>query len=62
MQILIDEFHVTFFIPRDLEIKSQKAVRRTLNRPRFRAQLRQAVRALVRSHASLGQVRVTVSR
>jgi len=60
--ILVDEFHVSLFIPLALSQGEDQAIRRTLHRPRFGVALGKSVRAVVRRHPSLRKVRVSISR
>lgn len=41
--VLIEEFHVGFYLPRGATIVAARAVRRHFNRPRIREDLRQLV-------------------
>jgi hypothetical protein len=58
----MDEFHVSFFVPRGLAEAEYAAVRRALDQARFRADLRRAVRGVVANRPSLRKVRVRISR
>jgi hypothetical protein len=60
--ILIDEFHLTFYVPRGLPDSDGDAIRQTLDTSRFRRQLRQAFQDVIRQHPALSRVRVTVTR
>ena len=60
--IVIDEFHLTVFAPRDLPELEYEASRRTLDDRRFQGDLRRAVRDVARQYPSLGKVRVRLSR
>jgi hypothetical protein len=60
--ILVDEFHVSLFMPRELDRQEDEAIRRTLHRPRFGLELGKSLRAVVRRHRSLRKVRVSISR
>jgi hypothetical protein len=59
---LIDETHLSLYVPRALTDREARAVRRTLNGAGFRARIYRAVRSVVRRFRSLDQVRLTLSR
>jgi hypothetical protein len=60
--LLIEEFHLSFLVPRGLPDAACRAVRRTLGGARFRAALLRAARELIRRHPPLGPVRLTLAR
>ncbi len=60
--VLLDEFHLSFFVPRQLSAAECDALRRTLDDARFRAFLRRAVKRVVRAFPSLTKARVRLSR
>jgi hypothetical protein len=60
--ILIDEFHVSIRAPRGLRDAGYAAMRRTLDDRGFQAELRRAVRDVVRRHPPLSKVRLTLTR
>jgi hypothetical protein len=60
--ILFDEFHLTLHVPQSLSQADCRAITRVLNGRRFQTQLREAVRNVLGRHASLGKVRVVISR
>ena len=60
--ILMDELHVNVSVLRGLPSTAYGAIRLALKARRFQAELRRAVRAVLRRHLSLRQVRVVVSR
>lgn len=60
--LLIDEFQLSFFVPRKLPDAAYAAIRQSLDRPHFQAELRRVVRALVRQDPALDRVTVQVSR
>ena len=60
--ILIDEFHLTVYVPRALPEPEYDRIRQILDTSRFQRQLREAIREVVRQHPALGRVRVTVTR
>ena len=59
--ILMDEFHVSVFVPRGLPETEYNTMHRTLTRASFRAELRAAVLKVIRRHPSLRKVRLTVA-
>ena len=60
--VLLDEFHVSLFVPADLDEPQVAAVRRILDRPAFRARLRRILRRLLDRQEPLRPLRVEVSR
>jgi hypothetical protein len=60
--VLIDEFHLTVFVPRVLRSVAYRAVRRTLDDPRFRERLRRAIRDVFGRYPSLSKTRFTLLR
>ncbi len=60
--VLIEELHVTVYVPRDLPAHEADDVRRTLNDPAFEAGLLRAVRRVFRREASLARARARLSR
>ena len=60
--ILIEEFHLSLYVPQKLTAREAAAVRRLLIGTRFRARLEQAVREVIRRHPSLSRVRVSLTR
>jgi hypothetical protein len=60
--ILLDEIHLTFLIPRRLPDAETQAIWQAVIDPRFDADLRRAVRRLVRRRPALKRVRVRISR
>jgi hypothetical protein len=60
--ILIEQFHVNLFVPRDVPPADDEAIRAALDEPRFRTSLRRVVRAVVRQRPALHEVRVTINR
>lgn len=61
-RLLIEEFHVSLFIPRDLTAKEVGRIRRTLQSPSFSRKLRQAVVASTSGFTSLNALTVKISR
>jgi len=60
--ILLEEFHLTVFVPRRLPEADCDALSRALSRSRLRRQLRRAARRVLRRYPSLRRVRLTLSR
>jgi hypothetical protein len=60
--ILMDEFHLTIYVRRGLSPPDCEAIRQALDEPRFLAELRRAVRNVIKGRPSLDKVRVTVTR
>ena len=60
--ILIDEFHLTVFVPHGLRSAACRAVRRTLADARFQAKLRRAIREIFGRYPSLAKARFTLTR
>jgi hypothetical protein len=60
--VLIEEFHLSLYVPRGLPVAAARVVRRTLASARFRARLAAAVRVVVRRHPSLAPVTLTLTR
>jgi hypothetical protein len=60
--VLLDEFHLSVFAPRGLSEAEFDTIYRTLNDAGFHAELRRAVREVVRQRPTLARVRVRLSR
>jgi len=60
--ILINEFHVSLYVPRGLPDRECDAILRDLDGARFRAQLQRAARNLIRQYPALNRVTVRVSQ
>lgn len=60
--ILVDEFHLTVTAPAGLEEAVYRAIRRTLDKKGFQADMRRAIRTVIRQYADLESVRLTLSR
>ncbi|MBL8799777.1 MAG: hypothetical protein JNM56_38200 [Planctomycetia bacterium] len=60
--ILIDEIHLTIFMPPGLRAESFRAIRRTLRSGRFQAALRRAVHGVLARYAALGKITCTLTR
>jgi hypothetical protein len=61
-RIVMEEFHLTVLAPRGLPAAEYNAMRQALDDPRFHAQLRRAMRGVVRRCPSVSKVKVRVSR
>ena len=60
--LLMDEIHISIYVPRSLPEAECGAIYRSLRLMRFQRQLRQATLGVVRRYAALRKARVTVSR
>ena len=60
--LVIEEFHLTVFVSRDLPDPEADAVRQGLADPAFEARLRRAVRRLFRREPALSKAKVRLSR
>jgi hypothetical protein len=60
--IVLDELHVTVFVPRDLPQAECDTIRRTLTGPAFEVRLQRLIRRFFRKEASLGKTKVRLSR
>ena len=60
--ILIDEIHLSFYVPRSLSDAKCDAIRTILNDAIFLRQLRRSVRDVLRLYPALGSLRSTVTR
>ncbi len=61
-KVVIEEFHLTMRVPDGLTEHQGARVRETLDDRRFQAELRDAVRTVMRRHRSLSQVSFTLTR
>lgn len=61
-RVVIEQFHVTVFVPSKLSPTEVLAVRRALTGPGFRGRLRRAADAVVNRYRSLRRATVHVSR
>lgn len=61
-RVVIEEFHLTLYVPRDLPPAECRAVRRTLTGAGFRSRLRQAVEQVARRYRSLHRATAALSR
>jgi hypothetical protein len=59
--VLMDAFHLSFFVARNLSTAEADAIRQTLDDARFRAALRKAVHQVVASFPSLNKTRLGLS-
>ena len=60
--VLMDQFHLTVFVPAGLRGAEAAAIRRTLDGAGFRARLGRAVQGAFRHHPSLRKARITITR
>jgi hypothetical protein len=60
--ILVEEIHLSIYVPHGLPAAEDQAIRATLIDTRFHAELRRAIRKVVRHHPALRVVRVKLSR
>jgi hypothetical protein len=60
--ILIEEFHLTVYVPCSLTEAESRAIRRTLDGASFRCQLQRAVQDVFGAYRSLARATVRLSR
>jgi hypothetical protein len=60
--LLIEEFHVSLFVPHQLSAKKAAAIRRTLRSQTFARRLRQAVANVIEHNRHLEALVVKISR
>jgi len=60
--LLMEEFHLTAFVPRGLREPEYRAIRRALDSRRFRMELGRAVRQVLGRYPALQRVRIQLSR
>ena len=60
-RILLDQFHLSVYVPRRLAPGESEAMSRTLNGVRFRTRLRRAVPAVIRRERSLRSATFTLT-
>jgi len=60
--LVLDEFHLTLFVPADLDETQIRAARRILDRAAFRVRLARAVRRLLDRYEPLRALSVEASR
>ena len=61
-QMVMEEFHLTVFVPRGLQAQKYDAMRQMLDDPHFQKGLGRAIRRFVRQYSSLSRAKVKVSR
>jgi hypothetical protein len=61
-EVLIEEFHLGVYVPRELPDEEVEAVRQTLDEASFRVRLLGAIGEVVRLHPALGRTSVRLSR
>ena len=61
-RLLLEQFHLSVFVPRTIKAAAADAVRRTLTGVPFRRRLRRAVAAAARHHRALGPAAFVLSR
>jgi hypothetical protein len=61
-ELLIEEFHLTWYVPRRLVDAECETVRRILNGTQFRRQLRRAVQDVIDQDPTLGKARFAITR
>ena len=59
--VLIEEFHVSVYVPVGLSKSTYASIGRTLNSKRFQSCLRNAVRKVFRRHPPLKATKFTIS-
>jgi hypothetical protein len=60
-RILIEQFHLTFFVPKDLARDEDLAARRVLRSRAFRARLADQLHQVADSFPSLAKVKMSIS-
>ena len=60
--IVMDEFHLTIYAPRGLPESAYDLLRRALDDPLFRADLRRAIKEVFLRHPPLDTIRFCVTR
>ena len=61
-RVLLDEFHVSVYVPAGLPDVESDAIKQALDDDEFRRQLQRAVRAAFRRNAALAKAEVKLSR
>lgn len=61
-RILMEEFHLTVFVPRGLREVRYRAIRRAVDSRQLRRDLGRAVRQVFRRYAALDRVRIQLCR
>jgi hypothetical protein len=60
--VLLDEFHLSVFVPDDNNEDATKPISLVLDSPAFQTQLLQAIRHVFQQHTAMKQVVVRLSR
>jgi hypothetical protein len=60
--VLIEQLHIDLFVSDRLSTAESSKIVRTLGRPRFRAELLQAIQAFCERYPTLRNIRVVLSR
>jgi len=60
--LLMEEFHLSVFVPRGLRNRDYVAIRRVLTSQRFHTRLSRAMRDVCRLYRGLRPARITVTR
>jgi len=60
--LVLDEFHLTLFVPADLDETQIRAARQILDHPAFRVRLARAVRRLLDRYEALRALSIEASR
>ena len=60
--VMMDELHVQLLVPRDLTAVQYRPIRRALHDPRLQQALGRAVRAVIRRHPALKEIRIAFDR
>ncbi|HEX4591358.1 MAG TPA: hypothetical protein VH120_15590 [Gemmataceae bacterium] len=61
-KLLIEQFHLNVYVPWGLRPAEADAMRRSMQKARFRSRLRRAVEAVFRRYRSLRQTTLDVTR
>jgi hypothetical protein len=61
-RIVMEEFHVTVYVPPGLPDAEYDAIQQTLNDPNFETRLLRAIRRVFRGEAALSKATVRLSR
>ncbi len=59
---LVEEYHVSVYVPRGLPAAASRAARRALARPSFRARLERTARDVLQRYPSLAKAACRVTR
>jgi hypothetical protein len=60
--IVMDEFHITVYVPRGLTEEESRAIRRTLDGASFRGRLLRAVQGVFARYRSLSSTMASLTR